>query len=255
MELCLYNSALTAMSYDGKQFTYVNQLASSDADLSKREEWFTCACCPPNILRLFGQLGGYIWDERKPRDGETELVVHLYVASTVALKTTGGAVQVTQESDFPWKDEIKFTVQGSSNDVTMKLRIPTYAKSYQVISLLNSRPASTNACPALPRMSRRGSREGSPLPPCGLGDSESIIHPVISSTATLGYSKHECHHIRPHGSHAWPGRVLRRRCRQPMGRRPLQGKSITPRVRLLAEIDVPPDNSRRSQFTAPRAIG
>ena len=42
MELSLYNTVLTSMSYDGKRFTYVNQLASSDTDLSQREEWFTC---------------------------------------------------------------------------------------------------------------------------------------------------------------------------------------------------------------------
>lgn len=132
LELCLYNSVLTAMSHDGKQFTYVNQLASSDLDLSKREEWFTCACCPPNVLRLFGQLGGYIWDERRPRDGPTELIVHLYVASTVTLKTVDRDVQVTQESDFPWRGDIKFNVEGSSNDVTIKLRVPAYATGYQV---------------------------------------------------------------------------------------------------------------------------
>lgn len=46
MELCLYNAVLTAMSTDGKKFTYVNQLASSDKDHSKRDDWFTVACCP-----------------------------------------------------------------------------------------------------------------------------------------------------------------------------------------------------------------
>lgn len=213
MELCLYNSVLTAMSYDGKQFTYVNQLASSDADLSKREEWFTCACCPPNILRLFGQLGGYVWDERESSGGATELIVHLYVASTVVLKTTNDAVRVTQESDFPSKDEIKFTVQGSSNDVTLKMRIPAYAKSYQVISSFDSCSACTNVYPAFPRMSRRSNQEGLPFPPCGLGDSEPIIHAVIPIAATLGRSKHKRHNIRPLVSHARAGRLLRRRRR------------------------------------------
>ncbi|KAM0327100.1 hypothetical protein ACHAQA_006227 [Verticillium albo-atrum] len=34
MELCLYNTVMTAMSLNGKAFTYVNQLASSEADKS-----------------------------------------------------------------------------------------------------------------------------------------------------------------------------------------------------------------------------
>lgn len=39
MELALYNAVLTAMSHEGTKFTYVNQLASSDEDPSKREAW------------------------------------------------------------------------------------------------------------------------------------------------------------------------------------------------------------------------
>jgi DUF1680 family protein len=132
MELCLYNSVLTAMSHDGKKFTYVNQLASSDSDPSQREEWFKCACCPPNILRLFGQLGGYIWDEKRLSDTTTELIVHLYVASTYTLKTTDREVTVTQEGDFPWKGDIKFTVKGSPQGLSLKLRIPAYATAFQV---------------------------------------------------------------------------------------------------------------------------
>ncbi|KAJ0127088.1 Uncharacterized protein HZ326_29810 [Fusarium oxysporum f. sp. albedinis] len=62
MELCLYNNVMTAMSLDGKAFTYVNQLGSSESDKSVREEWFWCACCPPNVTRLYGSLGGYLWD-------------------------------------------------------------------------------------------------------------------------------------------------------------------------------------------------
>lgn len=130
MELCLYNSVLTAMSHDGKKFTYVNQLASSNVDLSQREDWYTCACCPPNVLRLFGQLGGYIWDEKRSNEtGPTVIFVHLYVSSTYTLKTTKSEITVTQESDYPWKGDIKFTVKGS---LCLKLRIPAYAKAWKL---------------------------------------------------------------------------------------------------------------------------
>ncbi|KAF5697943.1 DUF1680 domain-containing protein [Fusarium mundagurra] len=47
IELCLYNTIMTAMSLDGKYFTYINQLASSGTDKNAREGWFWCACCPP----------------------------------------------------------------------------------------------------------------------------------------------------------------------------------------------------------------
>jgi DUF1680 family protein len=60
MELCLYNNIMAAMSLDGKSFTYVNQLGSSAADKNGREDWFWCACCPPNYSRLFGSIKGYL---------------------------------------------------------------------------------------------------------------------------------------------------------------------------------------------------
>jgi DUF1680 family protein len=85
------------------------------------------------MLRLFGQLGGYIWDERRTtNDTLTELVVHLYVSSTYTLKTTNSEITVTQESDYPWKGDIKFTVKGSPHGLVLKLRIPAWATDWKV---------------------------------------------------------------------------------------------------------------------------
>ena len=102
MELCLYNTVLTSMSHDGKRFTYVNQPASSDDDLSQREEWFTCACCPPNVLRLLGQIGGYIWNhQERPEGHSADIAVNLYISSTLSFKVPCGSVELTQESEWP----------------------------------------------------------------------------------------------------------------------------------------------------------
>lgn len=85
------------------------------------------------MLRLFGQLGGYIYDERRTtNDTLTELVVHLYVSSTYTLKTTNSEITVTQESDYPWKSDIKFTVKGSPRGLCLKLRIPAWATEWKV---------------------------------------------------------------------------------------------------------------------------
>lgn len=123
------------MSLNCKQFTYVNQLASSDTDASKREEWFTTACCPPNVLRLFGQLGGYIWSHKQVDTQAAEVAVHLYVSNTLSLDVGSEKVQIKQESEWPWKDSIKFNVQTISSKVTMKLRIPAWASSFEVSML------------------------------------------------------------------------------------------------------------------------
>lgn len=132
MELCLYNAVLTAMSHDGKGFTYVNQLASSDTDPSKREDWFTVACCPPNMLRVLGYIGGYVWTRSQSPQGQPCVIVNLYVASTLDFTENGDAVRISQSGDWPWNDRIHFAVENSSNNLTMKLRIPQWAPSFEI---------------------------------------------------------------------------------------------------------------------------
>lgn len=133
MELCLYNTVLTSMSFDGKRFTYVNQLASSDEDLSQREEWFTCACCPPNVLRLLGQIGGYIWTHQSnPQTKSAKVAVHLYIPSTLEFDVGGESVRLEQESNWPWSGNIKFSLKTALQNVGIKLRIPGWCKQFKL---------------------------------------------------------------------------------------------------------------------------
>lgn len=87
MELCLYSAVLTDMSLDGKAFTYVNQLASLDKDLSQRHEWLECACCPPNVTRTLGYLGGYVWIHNTTEQ-KAIVNVHLYTAAILGLQVS-----------------------------------------------------------------------------------------------------------------------------------------------------------------------
>src|SRR5690606_37242946 len=59
MERALYNGVASGVSLDGTAFFYVNPLGSRGD--KRRQEWFACACCPPNILRLLASLGGSIY--------------------------------------------------------------------------------------------------------------------------------------------------------------------------------------------------
>lgn len=130
------------MSHDGKRFTYVNQLASSDADLSERKDWFTCACCPPNMLRLLAQIGGYIWTRHIDEASKSAAVVtNLYVSSKLGFSVAGEEVEVNQQSDWPWHGEIKFATRSQSVKLTLSLRIPQWAESYTV------QKASVSWCP------------------------------------------------------------------------------------------------------------
>ncbi|KAK4626203.1 Non-reducing end beta-L-arabinofuranosidase [Fulvia fulva] len=132
MELCLYNAVLTAMSHDGKGFTYVNQLASSDTDLSKREDWFTVACCPPNMLRVLGSIGGYIWNLQQNDDARPVVTVNLYISSTLETEITGQPLRITQKTDYPWDGTVDFDVGSSVPGLELRVRSPAYASSHDI---------------------------------------------------------------------------------------------------------------------------
>lgn len=132
MELCMYNAVLTAMSADGTSFTYVNQLASSDEDLSKREEWFECACCPPNMTRTMGILGGYLWTHGVS-DKSAFVNVHQYTSATLKFSGEQTHVELKQESDWPWNGEVNFSLKTTREmPVSIRLRIPSWASGYKV---------------------------------------------------------------------------------------------------------------------------
>ncbi|THW75575.1 DUF1680-domain-containing protein [Aureobasidium pullulans] len=133
MELCLYNAVLTAMSTDGKKFTYVNQLASSDKDLSRRDDWFTVACCPPNMLRLLATIGGYIWTYNAMVEYRSAHIdVHLYVGAKLTFDCGSDIVELQQETHWPSSGDVKFSLRSKSAKVDIRLRIPGWAESWKI---------------------------------------------------------------------------------------------------------------------------
>lgn len=147
MELSLYNTLLTGMSYDGTNFTYTNRLCSSDGDGSRREDWFDCACCPPNVLRNMGFLGGYLWNHKIIGNdtGNVEINVYLYASATLAFKVGEGdeEAKLTQEAEYPHDGKVTFHLETSSTttmNVTIKLRIPAWAKEDWLVRTISYNP-------------------------------------------------------------------------------------------------------------------
>lgn len=107
MERALYNGILSGLSLDGKAFFYTNPLecdpvvnaARFDRQhlLLERQPWFECPCCPPNIARLVGSLGRYVYTA-----SEDSLYVHHYLGSTATLD----GLTMTQETNYPWEGSI-----------------------------------------------------------------------------------------------------------------------------------------------------
>lgn len=114
----------------------MNQLASSDKNLDKREEWFTCACCPPNVTRTLGFLGGYLWtfkEDASKSSPTADIHVHLYGSAKLIFDVGEHSVSLKQESDWPWEGEVKFQLEGAEVvDTNISLRIPGWAQGWKV---------------------------------------------------------------------------------------------------------------------------
>ncbi|HUJ74967.1 MAG TPA: beta-L-arabinofuranosidase domain-containing protein, partial [bacterium] len=74
MERTLYNGIISGLGLDGESYFYVNPLevvpAVCDANGSyrhvkyRRQPWYGCACCPPNIARTLSSLGEHAYHLR-----------------------------------------------------------------------------------------------------------------------------------------------------------------------------------------------
>ena len=122
MELALYNGVLSGISLDGELYFYVNPLA--DRGGHRRQDWFPCACCPPNVARMLASLPGYFYGVSS--DG---LWVHLYARSTFHIELKNTAVRVTQETDYPWEGEVALALEPDAEGAfALHLRIPGWCR-------------------------------------------------------------------------------------------------------------------------------
>lgn len=119
MERALYNGVLSGVSLSGDRFFYVNPLATRGG--VKRQEWFSCACCPPNILRLVAGIGGYAYAA-----GPGAVYINLYMDSAVKIDTGAGPVELGVRTEYPWEPTVNVEVK-SAGDFAVHLRRPEWA--------------------------------------------------------------------------------------------------------------------------------
>lgn len=122
IELVLYNAALAGISLDGKHYFYVNPLESHEKH--ERQDWYACACCPPNIARLLASLPGYFYST-----SEEGIWVHLYARSEARIGLGSLTVNVVQETNYPWDGEVLIRVEPEEeNTFSIFLRIPGWSR-------------------------------------------------------------------------------------------------------------------------------
>ena len=121
LERALYNGALAGLSQDGTTFFYENPLESHGNH--HRWIWHHCPCCPPNIARIIGAIGTYMYGV-----SDHAVAVHLYGESTARLTVSGAALTLTQSGDYPWAETVTFGI-GLDRPArfALHLRLPDWA--------------------------------------------------------------------------------------------------------------------------------
>lgn len=126
MELALHNGVLSGVSLDGTKFFYDNPLASLGTH--HRQEWFGCACCPPNLARLLASLGSYVYSQ-----SDTDLAVHLYASGHADLTVSGHPVTLSQATEYPWDSKVTVTVAPDSpTSFCLRLRLPAWCRDPRI---------------------------------------------------------------------------------------------------------------------------
>ena len=147
MERVLYNGFGSAIATSGTRFFYVNPLQRradhfEQDDPGRRREWFSCACCPPNIMRLLASLPHYL----ATTSGDT-LYVHQFTGAALAAPLAGGRFAVDMVTDYPWSGAIGLRVtEAPAAPCGLALRQPAWAPAPAL--LLNGQPVAAD--PATP---------------------------------------------------------------------------------------------------------
>lgn len=121
IEHTLYNAVLPGISLDGQHYFYTNPLASDGTQ--RRQPWYDCACCPPNIARTLASIPAYLYST-----SDEGIWVHLYAASEANLTLHDGrVVMLKQETDYPYNGETHITIDGEG-DFSVFVRIPGWCE-------------------------------------------------------------------------------------------------------------------------------
>jgi DUF1680 family protein len=149
VELTLYNSILSGVSLDGRDFCYTNPLSVSN-QFPYQLRWSggrapyiaLSNCCPPNTVRTLAEVQNYAYS-LSPQG----LWVNLYGASELnTVLRSGEKIRLTQVTDYPWNGNISLRFDHAPGTVfSVFLRIPAWCENASI--LVNGKPALSPALP------------------------------------------------------------------------------------------------------------
>ncbi|MEZ5319467.1 MAG: glycoside hydrolase family 127 protein [Vicinamibacterales bacterium] len=116
-EETLFNALIGSLDLEGRNYYYDNPL---DARVL-RYPWHSVPCCVGNLPRTVLMMPTWMYS----RDA-SGLYVNLFVGSHVRMDdVAGGAVEVTQETDYPWSGRVGLVVTpDTTRTFAIRLRVP-----------------------------------------------------------------------------------------------------------------------------------
>ena len=133
LERILYNGFLAGVGLQGDQFFYLNPLESDGVSpfnkgKATRQEWFNCPCCPTNVARTMPSIANLLY-----ATGDNEVYVNLFAQSSATVDLAENAIEIIQETLYPWEGRIKLFVNPEvAARFTIKIRIPGWARNQPV---------------------------------------------------------------------------------------------------------------------------
>ena len=102
-ERAMLNGVLSGVALDGRQFFYVNPLASKGGH--HRQPFFDCACCPTNLVRFIPSVPGCVY-----ATGPDGVYVNLYASNSGKLRLGDSTLTLAQETRYPWDGKVKLSI-------------------------------------------------------------------------------------------------------------------------------------------------
>src|SRR5699024_7779929 len=132
----IHNALAAAVDTSGTRFFYSNPLQrrpdrfDEENAPAERQEWYSCACCPPNIARTIAQLGAYVAAVREDEDGPgLELLQH--GAMSIDLPAELGTGRLEVETSYPDSGLLRLRLDRlrAAEGARLGVRIPGWVRS------------------------------------------------------------------------------------------------------------------------------
>lgn len=144
LERLMYNGFLSGVALDGEHFFYENPLRSDGNDT--RQEWFPCACCPPNVMRQIELITNYC-----ATTTESGVQIHQYMNGMIKGETGDWRL----ETNYPWDGKVRVVCEGEGQ-AELALRVPGWCTKAELMVQGNRQPVQGGKYAQLRRDWKRG---------------------------------------------------------------------------------------------------